>query len=117
MRTPMPVLAMIALVGFCGQASAQARCPELTRLRSEAAGALKQTRGLVPTLDRCEAYNRFSTAWGAIVQYANDNREACDISTLSLDDFEKYHREAVQARDNVCAGRPVRPFPPDIIRH
>ena len=117
MRTPMPVLAMIALVGFCGQASAQARCPELTRLRSEVAGALKQTRGLVPTLDRCEAYNRFSTAWGAIVQYANDNREACDISTLSLDDFEKYPREAVQARDNVCAGRPVRPFPPDIIRH
>jgi hypothetical protein len=116
MRTPMPVLAMIALVGFCSQANAQARCPELTRLRSEVAGALKQTRGLVPTLDRCEAYNRFSTAWATIVQYANDNREACDISTLSLDEFEKYHREAVQARDNVCAGRPARPFPPDVIR-
>jgi hypothetical protein len=51
-----------------------------------------------------------------MVQYANDNREACDISTLSLDEFEKYHREAVQARDNVCAGRPARPFPPDVIR-
>jgi hypothetical protein len=113
----MPALAILALLGFAIPANAQAPCPELTRLRSEAAGALKQTRGLVPTLDRCEAYNRFSTAWGAIVQYANDNREACDISTLSLDDFEKYHREAVQARDNVCAGRPVRPFPPDIIRH
>jgi hypothetical protein len=116
MRRRMLVLAMIALVGFCSQANAQARCPELTRLRSEAAGALKQTRGLVPTLDRCEAYNRFSTAWAAIVQYANDNREACDISTLSLDEFEKHHREAVQARDNVCAGRPARPFPPDVIR-
>ena len=116
MRTHMPALAMIALVGFCSQANAQARCPELTRLRSEVAGALKQTRGLVPTLDRCEAYNLFSTAWATIVQYANDNREACDISTFSLDEFEKYHLEAVQARDNVCAGRPVRPFPADIIQ-
>jgi hypothetical protein len=116
MRTRMPVLAMIVLAGFCSQASAQARCPELSRLRSEAAGVLKPTRGLVPTLNRCEAYNRFSMAWATIVQYANDNREACDISTPSLDEFEKYHREAVQARDNVCAGRPLRPFPPDIIR-
>src|SRR4051794_39359661 len=29
---------------------------------------------------------------------------------------ERYHREAVQARDNACAGRPLRPFPPDIIQ-
>ena len=41
MRTRMPVLGMIALVGFCSQANAQARCPELTRLRSEVAGGLK----------------------------------------------------------------------------
>ena len=116
MRTHLPILVMMALVGYCSQANAQERCPELTRLRSEVAGALKQTRGLVPTLDRCEAYNLFSTAWATIVQYANDNREACDISTFSLDEFEKYHLEAVQARDNVCAGRPVRPFPADIIR-
>jgi hypothetical protein len=116
MRTHMPALAMIALVGFCSHAKAEARCPELTRLRSEAAGVLKQTRGLVPTSDRCEAYNRFSMAWGAIVEYANDQRELCDISDLSLSEFEKSHREAVRMRDNACAGRPLRPFPPDIIQ-
>jgi len=106
---------MIALVGFCSQANAQARCPELTRLRSEAADALKQTRG-VPTSERCEAYNRLSMAWGAVAQYANDHRELCGISAVSLNEFEKYHHDAVTARDNVCAGRPARPFPPDIIQ-
>jgi hypothetical protein len=31
---------MAALVGFCSQANAQAPCPEMTRLRSEAAEAI-----------------------------------------------------------------------------
>ena len=115
MRTHMSALAMMALVGFCSQANAQERCPELTRLRSEAATALKHARG-VPTWDLCEAYNRFSRAWDAIAEYANDQRELCDISTLSLNGFEKEQREAVKMRDNACAGRPVRPFPADIIQ-
>ncbi len=115
MRTHILALALMALVGFFSQANAQTRCPELARLRSEAAEASKpRSRTLIS--NRCEAYTRSSMAWGAFVQYANDNREACDISSLSLDEFEKYHLEAVRARDNVCAGRPVRPFPPDIIR-
>ena len=113
MRTPVPAIAVIALVGFCSQANAQAQCPELTRLRSEASEAAQQTRG-APTSDRCAAYIRFSMAWGAIAQYANDHRELCDISTPLLSDFEKRYREAVSARENVCAGRPIRPFPPDI---
>jgi hypothetical protein len=109
----MPVLAMAALVGFCSQASAQAQCPELTRLRGEAVEAIKHmTDG--PT-GRCAAYNRFSAAWGAIEQYAKDHREMCDISAVSLSEIEKRHREAERARDNVCAGRPLRPFPPEII--
>jgi len=115
MRTLMPALAMMALIGFCSQANAQAQCPELTRLRSEAAEASKQTRG-GQISDRCDAYIRSSMAWGVMVQYANDHRELCEISIRSLSEFEKYHREAVRARDNVCAGRPVRPFPPEIIR-
>ena len=110
MRTSITALAMIALVGFCSQASAQARCPELIRLRSEAAEALKKTRG-VPTSDRCAAYIRYSMAWGTIAHYTNDHRESCDISVTSLSDFEKYRREAVTARDNVCAGRPAHPYP------
>src|SRR3981081_361728 len=114
MRTRMPALA-IALVGFCSQASAQAQCPELTRLRREAAGASKPTRRAL-TSDLCEAYSRSSMAWGGMVTYANDHGELCDISIRSLSEFEKYHREAVRARDNVCAGRPIRPFPPEIIR-
>jgi hypothetical protein len=117
MRSVIPAVAMIALVGFCSQANAQARCPELTRLRSEAAGTVQRATGLVPTPDRCERYIRISMAWDAVVQYANDHRESCDVSLPSLNEFEKNHREAVSARDNVCAGRPLRPFPPDIIRH
>jgi hypothetical protein len=116
MRTLMPTLAVIALVGFCSQADAQSRCPELTRLRSEAAVALKQARG-VSTSERCEAYNRVSRAWDAIVEYASDNREMCDISEVSLSGFERDHSDAVKVRDNACAGRPLRPFPPDIIKH
>jgi hypothetical protein len=114
MRTLMPALA-IALVGFCSQANAQAQCPELTRLRSEAAEASKPTRRALIS-DRCEAYIRSSMAWDVMVQYANDHRELCNISIHSLSEFEKYHREAVSARDNVCTGRPVRPFPPEIIQ-
>lgn len=65
---------------------------------------------------RCEAYNRFSAAWGAIAQYAKDHRELGDISSVSLSEFENRHREAERARDNVCAGRLLRRFPPDIIQ-
>jgi len=107
MRTHIPSLAMIALVGFCSQANAQGQCQELARLRSEAAEALRKMPG-VPTSDRCAAYVRYSMAWGTIVQHANEHREACDISIVSLSSLEKYRREAVTARKNVCAGRPVR---------
>jgi hypothetical protein len=111
----MPALAAIALAGFCSQANAQAQCPELTRLRGEAAEASKQRIG-VPTSQRCEAYVRSSMVWRALAQYANDHRELCDISLVSLNEFEQRHREAVTARDNFCSGRPVRPFPPEIIQ-
>jgi hypothetical protein len=57
---------MMALVGFCSQAGAQALCPELTRLRGEAAAASEKVRGF-PTSDRCAAYVRFSMAWDAVI--------------------------------------------------
>ena len=115
MRTLLPALAMIALGGFSNQANAQAQCPELTRLRSEAAGAQKpMARGLIS--NPCDAYIRTSMAWRAVLHYAEEHREMCDISIRALSDFEKYYSEAVSARDNVCAGRPARPFPPDIIQ-
>jgi len=116
MRTLMPALAIIvALLGFCVQANAQALCPQLTRLRNEAQETLKQSR-TVPASERCYMYNRLSRAWDAVVKYANDNRESCHISISSLNEFERYHSEAVKGRDNVCAGRPLRPYPPDIIQ-
>ena len=117
MRTLMPTLAMIALAGFCSQANAQAQCPELSQLRSEAVEASRIMGRARPLIsDNCEAYIRSSMAWGEMVQYANDHRESCDISIQSLSEFKKYHREAVSARTNACAGRPVRPFPAEIIQ-
>src|SRR5215831_7551251 len=85
MRTRMPVFTTIALLGLLIQAHAQPPCPELTRLRSEAQEALKQSR-TVPASERCYRYIRLSMAWGAVAQYANDNRESCHISVPSLNE-------------------------------
>jgi hypothetical protein len=38
------------------------------------------------------------------------------FSFHSLNDFDKYLPEAVSKRDNACAGRPIWPFPPEIIQ-
>ena len=116
MRARVPTFAIMALLGFCIQTTAQAQCPELARLRGEVQEALRQSR-TVPTSERCYIYGRLSNAWDAVARYANDNRESCHISVASLNDFERYHSEAVKDRDNVCAGRPLRPFPPEIIQH
>ena len=115
MRTLLPAVAMIALAGFGGEARAQAQCPELTRLRSEAVDASKpMTRALVS--GRCNAYIRASLAWSDLIAYASDHQEVCDISAPALNAWERSRRDAMVARDNVCAGRPVRPFPADVIQ-
>ena len=114
MRKHLSVLTMIVIVGYCPPADAQAGCAELARLRGVAAEAMKQTTG-VPTSDRCVAYIRFSMAWADIVGYARNHRELCGISYVSLSELEKHYREAATARDNVCAGRPLRAFPPDVV--
>jgi DICT domain-containing protein len=111
----LPILAALTLIGAVSQASAQTSCPELVTLRREASEASRHIIG-VPTSERCVAYNRFSAAWAAIAKYANDHREQCEISADSLGDFEKRHVEAKKARDNICAGRPAQPFPPEIIQ-
>jgi hypothetical protein len=115
MRTLLPVVAMIVLAGFGGEARAQTQCPELTRLRSEAVDASKpMTRALVS--GRCNAYIRASLAWSDLIAYASDHQEVCDISGPALNAWERSRRDAMVARDNVCAGRPVRPFPADVIQ-
>jgi hypothetical protein len=106
---------MIAIVGLGLQAEAQTPCQEYLRLRNAANEAWKQAMS-VPPSERCGALYHTSLAAEATLKYANNNHESCDISVPLLNQLERYHREAVQARDNACAGRPLRPFPADIIQ-
>src|SRR5260370_38849285 len=105
----VPAFTMIAIVGLGVQAEAQPPCPELVRRRSAATEAWKQAMR-VPPSERCGELYHASLAAEATLKYANNNRESCDISVPLLNQVEGYHREAVQARDNACAGRPLRPF-------
>jgi hypothetical protein len=111
----VPAFAVIAIVGLGVQAEAQAPCPELVRLRNAANEAWQQAMRVPPSV-LCGALYRASLATEATLNYANNNRESCNISVPLLNQVEGYHREAVQARANACAGRPLRPYPPDIIQ-
>ena len=106
---------MIAIVGLGVQVEAQTPCPELVGLRNVTTEAWKQAMR-APASERCGALYRASLAAEATLKYADDNRESCDISVQVLNEVEGHHREAIQARDNVCARRPLRPYPPDIIQ-
>jgi len=111
----VPAFTMIAIVWLGVQAEAQTRCPELVQLRNAATeawtGAMR-----APASERCGALYHASLAAQATLKYANNNRESCGISVPLLNQVEGYHRKAVQARDNACAGRPIRPYPADIIQ-
>ena len=112
----MPAFTMIAIVWLGVQAEAQTPCPELVRLRNAATEAWRQAMRAPPS-ERCGALYRASLAAEATFKYAGNNRESCDISVASLNQVEGYHSEAVRARDNACAGRPLRPYPAEIIQH
>ena len=103
----------LPLAALNAQASAQGQCPELTRLRSEAAEALSKARDAKK--DRCEAQTRYLLAWEDIVRYANDHRGSCDIPVASMKEIDTRHREAIEGRDDACGGR--RRFPPDVRPH
>src|SRR5882724_4670965 len=100
----VPAFTMIAIVVLGAQAEAQAPCPELVRLRNAASEAWKQAMR-VPPSERCGALYHASLAAEATLKYTDNNRESCDISVQLLNQVEGYHREAVLARDNACAGR------------
>jgi hypothetical protein len=106
---------MIAIAWLGVQAEAQAPCPDYVRLRNAATEVWKQAIR-APRSERCGAFYHAFLAAEATLNYANDNRESCNISVRLLNEVERYHREAVQARDNACAGRPLRPYPADIIK-
>ena len=112
----MPASAMITIIGLGVQVEARTPCQEYLRLRNAATEAWKQAMRAPPS-ERCGALYRASLAAQAMLSYADNNRESCDVSVPSLNHVEGYHREAVRARDNACAARPLRPYPADIIQH
>ena len=115
MLKALPAVTAIAIVGLAVQVEAQAPCPELVRLRIAATESWQQAmRG--PPSERCGALYHASLAAQATLKYADNNRESCDISVPLLNQVERYRREAVEARNNACAARPLRPFPADIIQ-
>ena len=111
----VPICTMIAMTWLGVEAQAQPPCQEYLRLRNAATEAWRQAMK-APRPERCGALYHASLAAEATLNYANNNRESCNISVRLLNDVEEYQRDAVQARDNVCAGRPLRPFPADIIQ-
>jgi hypothetical protein len=106
---------LIATVGLGVQVEARTPCQEYLRLRNAATEAWKQAMRAPPS-ERCGALYHASLAAEATLKYADNNRESCDISVPLLNQVDGYRRGAVQARDNACAGRPLRPFPADIIQ-
>jgi hypothetical protein len=111
----VPAFTLIAIVGLGVQVEAQTPCPEYLRLRNAATEAWKQAMRTPPSERRGALYHA-SLAAEATLKYADNNRESCDVSVPVLNQVERYYREAVETRDNVCAGRPARPFPVDIIQ-
>ena len=95
----------VAMIGLGVQVEAKTPCPEAWKRAMRA-----------PQSDRCGALYQAALAAEATRKYADDNRQACNVSVSLLNQVERSDREAVQARDNVCAGRPLRPYPPDIIK-
>jgi hypothetical protein len=110
----MPAFAMITIIGLGVQVEARTPCQEYLRLRNAATEAWNQAMRAPPS-ERCGALYHASLAAEATLNYADNNRESCDISGQLLNQVEGYQREAVQARDNACAGRPLRPYPADIV--
>jgi hypothetical protein len=110
----VPALAMMAIIGLGVRAEARAPCQDYLRLRNAATAAWQQAMR-APASERCGALYRASSAAETTLKYADNNRESCDISDRLLNQVEGYHREAIQARDNACAGRPLRPYPADIV--
>jgi len=109
------VFTLTAIVGLAVQAEARAPCQEYLQLRNAAAQAWAQAMR-APTSERCGALHHASTAAEVTLKYAADNRDSCHVSGSLLNQLEGQHRMTLQARDNGCAGRPLRPYPPDIIR-
>jgi hypothetical protein len=121
--TGVRVLVMAALAGFVVPAEALADCAELEQLQRAYFDAAQHVppinkdvrilapwgRGMPspPSRELCESYRRLSETTKAWVEYARQHDELCRFSGL-LPMMEREYSNAVEARDNVCSGRPVR---------
>jgi hypothetical protein len=110
---------MVALAGFLVHAEAFADCPELEQLQRAYFEASQQIPVAIaktppwgppstPQRALCDSYRRLAEAAKAWVEYARQHDELCRFSGL-LPFMELEYSRAVDARDNVCSGRPVRP--------
>jgi hypothetical protein len=112
------VFIMAALAGFVAPGGALAAdCPELEQLQrayfdaSQQIPLQKKPRPLMPSPPSrglCESYRRLSEATKAWVDHARRHDALCRFSGL-LPMMEQEYLNAVDARDKVCAGRPLRP--------
>jgi len=115
----MRALVVAALAGFVVPAETLADCPQLEQLQSayfEASQHVSQHSSKpspwgpspLPTRELCESYRRLSEATKAWVEHVRQTGELCRFSGL-LPMMEREYNSAVEARDHVCSGRPVRP--------
>jgi hypothetical protein len=82
MSSRLPMLAMIALVGFAVTPTRR-HCKASDR-RSDG-GTLRSIRS-------------FSMAWGDLLRCASDHHGQSDVSDVSMNQFEQRHREAMSAQ-------------------
>ncbi len=97
-----------------GSGEAQMSCQEYLRLRNAAADVWKQAMR-APQSERCGALYHASLAATETLNYANSNHGSCGISVPLLSQVEGYHREAYWYA-TMFIGRPLRPYPADIIQ-
>jgi hypothetical protein len=62
-----------------------------------------------PSRELCESYRRLFEATKAWVAYARQQNDLCRFSGL-LPMMEREYLRAEEEHDNVCAGRPPRPW-------
>jgi hypothetical protein len=105
----------LALAGLVARADAGAQCPELERLH----GAFSAARDRAPipkgpgNSESCGYDYRVFLAAKAWIEYAHQNAESCGISG-ELVQMEREYRDVARTRDNICSGRPARPFPVEV---
>jgi len=106
-RIGVPAFTMIAIVGARDfRPKRKRRARNICDLRNAANEAWKQAMRVSPP-ERCGALYHASLAAEATPQTTQMTiASSCDISVPLLNQVEGYHREAVQARDNACAGTP-----------